>query len=360
MTTRPTRGSGGHGRRVSLALVLVVGLFALVVALPAGADQKGEPRGPDAPPTDEARGLVYKGLEPKDRGPCKDGFRVRVGDGSVVCTHGPDPAPEGADVTEPVPVADLTSGTTGEATAADAVPCIGDGVSGQRVQAIYAVASDKPDRYSSIAPLIAGWAAQMDSAVNQSAAETGGERHIRFVTNPDCTLNVAHVVLSPTGDDTFANTINELKALGYSRTDDQASTYPDGVFIGPKIALLNENSASDGDIFPAMFREAGLGPLVGRRSWGGVVGISGRGPLMDGGTIFVPEFGFASAKGEWTIEGYGVAPDIEVENDPRALIEGHDPQLERAVAELIKKLQMPPATLPPKPAGPIKTERKQQ
>ena len=65
----------------------------------------------------------------------------------------------------------------------------------------------------------------------------------------------------------------------------QAEPYPDGVFIGPKIALLDENSASDGDIFPAMFREAGLGPLVGRRSWGGVVGISGTGPLVDGGTI---------------------------------------------------------------------------
>jgi tricorn protease len=147
--------------------------------------------------------------------------------------------------------------------------------------------------------------------------------------------------------------------LGYSRTDDQASTYPDGVFIGPKIALLNENSASDGDIFPAMFREAGLGPLVGRRSWGGVVGISGRGPLIDGGTIFVPEFGFASTKGEWVIEGYGVAPDITVENDPKALIEGRDPQLERAVGELMKKLKAQPVKLPPKPAGPVKTESKQ-
>jgi tricorn protease len=147
-------------------------------------------------------------------------------------------------------------------------------------------------------------------------------------------------------------------ALGYSRTDEQANTYPDGVFIGPKIALLNENSASDGDIFPAMFREAGLGQLVGRRSWGGVVGISGRGPLIDGGTIFVPEFGFANTKGEWVIEGYGVDPDIEVDNDPKAVIEGKDPQLERAVAELMKKIQANPVKLPPKPAGPVKTEKR--
>ena len=68
-------------------------------------------------------------------------------------------------------------------------------------------------------------------------------------------------------------------ALGYARTNDEATTYPDAVFRGPMAALLNENSSSDGDIFPAMFREAGLGPLIGKRSWGGVVGITNRGPL---------------------------------------------------------------------------------
>ena len=99
-------------------------------------------------------------------------------------------------------------------------------------------------------------------------------------------------------------------ALGYSRTDSRATTYPDGVFIGPKIALLDEFAGSDGDIFPAMFKQAGLGTLVGLRSWGGVVGIAGRGPLIDGGSISVPEFGFANTKGEWIIEGHGVDPDI--------------------------------------------------
>jgi len=143
-------------------------------------------------------------------------------------------------------------------------------------------------------------------------------------------------------------------ALGYSRTDSRATTYPDGVFIGPKIALLDEYAGSDGDIFPAMFKQAGLGPLVGMRSWGGVVGISGRGPLIDGGAISVPEFGFADTKGEWIIEGYGVDPDIPIENDPKAVIEGKDPQLERAVAELMKKVQAQPVKLPPRPAAPIK------
>ncbi|HJQ71617.1 MAG TPA: S41 family peptidase [Blastocatellia bacterium] len=147
-------------------------------------------------------------------------------------------------------------------------------------------------------------------------------------------------------------------ALGYGRTTDEATTYPDAVFRGPMAALLNENSSSDGDIFPAMFREAGLGPLIGKRSWGGVVGITNRGPLIDGGSVSVPEFGFANTKGEWIIEGYGVDPDIEVENDPKSVIEGRDPQLERAVAEIMNKLKTNPVRLPPRPAAPVKTNGK--
>ncbi|HLR06653.1 MAG TPA: S41 family peptidase, partial [Pyrinomonadaceae bacterium] len=147
-----------------------------------------------------------------------------------------------------------------------------------------------------------------------------------------------------------------LLALGYSRTVDDATTYPDAVFIGPMVALLDGNSASDGDIFPAMFREAGLGPLIGKRSWGGVVGISNRGALIDGGGVNVPEFGFANQKGEWIIEGYGVDPDIEVDNDPKSEIAGRDPQLERGIAEVMAKLKNP-VKLPPRPPAPVKTPR---
>ncbi len=148
----------------------------------------------------------------------------------------------------------------------------------------------------------------------------------------------------------------KLLALNYSRTDDYANTYPDQVFTGPMVALLDGNSASDGDIFPAMFREAGLGPLIGKRSWGGVVGIQNRGPLIDGGTIFVPGSGFANSKGEWIIEGYGVDPDIEVDNDSKSVLEGKDPQLERGISEVMAKLKQP-VKLPSKPAGPVKTIR---
>jgi tricorn protease len=147
------------------------------------------------------------------------------------------------------------------------------------------------------------------------------------------------------------------KVLGvnYSRVDDIGNTYPDGVFLGPMAAILDGNSASDGDIFPFMFRQAGLGPLIGKRSWGGVVGINNRGPLIDGGNIFVPGSGL-TVDGKWVIEGYGVDPDIEVDNDPKSVLAGHDPQLERAVAEIMAKLKASgPVKVPPRPAPPVKT-----
>ena len=94
----------------------------------------------------------------------------------------------------------------------------------------------------------------------------------------------------------------------------------------------------------------------GKRSWGGVVGISGRGPLVDGGRVFVPEDGTNDAAGRWVIEGHGVDPDIVVENDPKSVIAGRDPQLERAVSELVKAMDAAPAPLPPRPADPVKTK----
>ena len=150
----------------------------------------------------------------------------------------------------------------------------------------------------------------------------------------------------------------KMLAVNFGRTDDLADPYPDGVFIGPMAAILDERSSSDGDIFPAMFREAGLGPLIGRRSWGGVVGINGTGSLIDGGTIYVPTSGMANTKGEWIIEGHGVDPDIEVTNDVKATIDGKDQQLERAVAEVMKKIEAGGARYPKKPAGPVKVEKK--
>jgi len=147
-----------------------------------------------------------------------------------------------------------------------------------------------------------------------------------------------------------------LLSTGFSRNSEYTETYPSVVFNGPMVCLLNENSASDGDIFPWMFRTCGLGPLIGKRSWGGVVGITSHGPLIDGGGCNVPEFGNNDANGQWAVEGIGVEPDIVVENDAKSVLAGRDPQLERAVEELRKLCAARPAALPERPPAPVKTK----
>ena len=120
--------------------------------------------------------------------------------------------------------------------------------------------------------------------------------------------------------------------------------------------LISETSASDGDIFPNYFREAGLG-LIGKRTWGGVVGGGNIG-LVDGGAVFVPRSATNDANGEYIIEGIGVPPDIDVENDPASVIAGRDPQLERGVAEVLEAIRRAPKSLPSRPADPVKTPKR--
>jgi len=133
--------------------------------------------------------------------------------------------------------------------------------------------------------------------------------------------------------------------------------YPQALFHGHLVCLLNETSASDGDIFPAMFRRAGLGKLVGKRSWGGIIGITNRGMLIDGGTVNVPEFGNTEPGPEWTIEGRGVEPDIVVDNDVHAVLQGRDPQLEKGVDVVLEQIRTDPRPLPKAPPPPVKTGR---
>lgn len=150
----------------------------------------------------------------------------------------------------------------------------------------------------------------------------------------------------------------DTKLLGtrFGYSSDEPGTYPGTVFHGHKVCLMNETSASDGDIFPHRFRKAELGPLIGKRSWGGVVGISSRGPLLDGGSVMVPLQATNDTDGSYIIEGHGVDPDIVVDNDPQAVIEGRDPQLERGVREVLRMMAENPMKLPTRPADPVKTE----
>lgn len=120
---------------------------------------------------------------------------------------------------------------------------------------------------------------------------------------------------------------------------------PSQAIYGPKVMIINQFAGSGGDAMPWYFRKAGLGPLVGMKTWGGLVGIGGYPVLMDGGTVTAPRWAFYGLTGEWEVENHGIAPDVEVDQDPKLVREGHDPQLERAVAvamELLKK--SPPAT----------------
>ncbi len=141
-------------------------------------------------------------------------------------------------------------------------------------------------------------------------------------------------------------------AFGFRAHSEWSRTYPATAFIGPMATLMSEDSASDGDIFPYMFREAGLGPLIGKKSWGGTVGITGHGPLLDGGTVFVPEFGMGQPGKGWIIEGEGVTPDIEVANDPASSV---DAQLDRGIAEVMNRIEAEQPSFLPKPVAPDKT-----
>ncbi len=131
---------------------------------------------------------------------------------------------------------------------------------------------------------------------------------------------------------------------------------PGESILGPMVCLLDEFSASDGDIFPYRFRKFNLGKLIGKRTWGGVVGIRGSLPLLDGGSLFKPEFAAYGSSGEgWIIEGVGVEPDIVVDNDPAKEFAGIDEQLDKAIAVILEELKTKGQEVPPIPPYPDKS-----
>src|SRR4051794_8564167 len=193
--------------------VLLSGLLAEVAVTASGATES-------SPAEDPGRGVINRGIRVRDpAGPCGRTRPVDV-PGPPACTHGPDAAPSGIDVrlprdvetvrreaAEPQAQAVVASEPSTAATDPAAVPCYGDGVSGNRVQLVYARASGVADRFAQVAPSLQLAAAQVDSVFNTSATETGGTRHVRYVTDASCKATVAQVVLTATGDDTFNNTI---------------------------------------------------------------------------------------------------------------------------------------------------------
>jgi len=140
-----------------------------------------------------------------------------------------------------------------------------------------------------------------------------------------------------------ANYVTELLARPYLGSwkdrDGLVFDTPGGAIYGPKAMLIDQDAGSGGDFMPYAFKRVGLGPLIGKRTWGGLIGISINPPLIDGGFVTVPFFRFYTPEGEWRIENEGVAPDMDVELDPAAVNRGEDTQLDAAIADVMKRLQ---------------------
>jgi len=242
------------------ALVFASLVFLLVAALVPGA-QAQRP----LPPNDPARGLVYDGLAVATAGNCRGGFKVLVPGAQGLreqCTHGPDAAPAQMRVSQSVPPLPKSA-----SRASNALTCDGDGVSGNRVQVLYARASNVASRYATYLAAFQQWVADVDAEFRNSAAQTGGDRRVRFVTDANCNPVITEVVLSTTGDDNFSNTLSELWNKGYNRTDRKYIIFMDArVYCG--IGTIEYDDS------PGATNRNNTGPHYGRTDagcWSGVI-----------------------------------------------------------------------------------------
>ncbi len=150
----------------------------------------------------------------------------------------------------------------------------------------------------------------------------------------------------------FIELLNRPITNYFARRDGHDWPWPPDAHQGPKCMLINGLSGSGGDAFPWYFRQAGLGKLIGTRTWGGLIGLSGYPALIDGGDVEVPSFAFYEKDGTWGVEGHGVDPDIEVIDDPALMVDGGDPQLDRAIELMLAEIEAHPYVAPERPAYP--------
>ncbi|NBC66156.1 MAG: protease [Bacteroidetes bacterium] len=150
----------------------------------------------------------------------------------------------------------------------------------------------------------------------------------------------------------------ELHGFFNSKAGDRKPfTTPGAGIWGPKVMVINERAGSGGDLLPYLFRKMEIGPLVGSKTWGGLVGTWDTPPFIDGGYFVAPRGGFYNLEGEWAVEGEGIEPDIDVMQTPKEVIEGHDPQLEAAIEEALRLLEDHPNPIIPTPEDPVKWKR---
>jgi tricorn protease len=154
--------------------------------------------------------------------------------------------------------------------------------------------------------------------------------------------------------DRFVELLNRPLYNFWAVRDGMDWQWPPVAHTGPKVMLINSWSGSGGDAFPYYFRAAGLGPLIGTRTWGGLIGVSGSPSLVDGGGLTAPTFSFYNLDGEWDVENQGVHPDFEVVDDPSLMLDGGDPQLDRAIAEVLRALDKNPPVRPERPKNPVR------
>jgi len=150
--------------------------------------------------------------------------------------------------------------------------------------------------------------------------------------------------------DFFTERLRRKTMTYWSNRDGNDFRTPGTAIDGPKCILVNEYAGSGGDAFPYYFRLLGIGPVIGKRTWGGLVGISHDLPLVDGGSVTMPDFGmWDPANGDWAVENHGVDPDIVVENAPHLVVSGQDPQLERGIQYVLEQLKTSPSKKPSRP-----------
>ena len=265
MSDQMRRASSAGRARAVIALALVAGVLAVPAIASAGQGGPNKPSvaasqsagaaqpGIGTPADDRWRGLKWAGLKKAAAtSRCRNGYEISGP--TVRCTHGPDPAPAGVSAlrfrstnelrlaTAAATAADQsTGGSATSSTGNGVVGCYDDGQSGDRVQVIYAHAANVADRYASLSSMFPQWAANADASFNDSAAQTGGVRHLRFLTDASCNLIVDDVQLSTTGADSFGNTMNEVRSLGYTRPDRKYLVWVDAsVYCGISTILSDD------------------------------------------------------------------------------------------------------------------------